>query len=101
MRLYSYVVARDYGFAPNPFFGTCTLATCKNVIRRCAQVGDWVIATGAVKRNRTGQLVCAMRISETMTFEKYWEDPRFLSKRPSFGGSRKQAFGDNIYRRDS
>lgn len=26
---YSYVVARDFGFAPNPFNGFLTLATCK------------------------------------------------------------------------
>ncbi len=28
---------RDYGFAPNPFHGICTLATCKPVIRRVAR----------------------------------------------------------------
>jgi len=39
--LHSYVVARDYGFAPNPFFGFCTLATCKPRLRSVAQVGDW------------------------------------------------------------
>ena len=47
MTIYSYVVARDYGFAPNPFYGCCTLATCKPIIRRMAQVGDWVIGTGS------------------------------------------------------
>ena len=36
---------RDYGFAPNPYFGYCTLATCKPVIRRCAGVGDWIAWT--------------------------------------------------------
>jgi hypothetical protein len=25
VRLYSYVVARDFGFAPNPFYGFCSL----------------------------------------------------------------------------
>ena len=38
-----------------------------------------------------------MRVSETMTFDEYWADPRFASKRPSLGGSLKRAFGDNIY----
>ena len=32
--LFSYVVATDSGFAPNPFFGLCTLACCKPAIRR-------------------------------------------------------------------
>jgi hypothetical protein len=99
VRLYSYVVARDYGFAPNPFYGFCTLATCKPNIRKTAQVGDWVIGTGSKSKARDGQLVYAMRVSETMTFDEYWADPRFASKRPSLVGSLKQAFGDNIYHR--
>lgn len=101
MTLYSYVITRDYGFAPNPFHGVCTLCTCKPVIRRVANVGDWIIATGSAEYNRTGQLICAMRISETMSFEAYWADPRFLAKRPDLTGSRMQAFGDNIYSRDA
>ena len=38
MRLFSYVVARDYGFAPNPFYEMCTLATCKPRIRKLLSV---------------------------------------------------------------
>lgn len=46
-------VARDYGFAPNPFFGVCTLATCKPRIRSVAQIGDWVVgATLASSQDR-------------------------------------------------
>ena len=98
--LYSYVVDRDYGFAPNPFHGFCTLATCKPVIRRVAQVEDWIVGTGSAYRNRTGHIVYAMRVSEAIDFHKYWSDPRFRSKRPNLRGSRKQAFGDNIYHKD-
>lgn len=54
MKLYSYIVARDYGFAPNPFFGICTLATCKQKIRSAANVGDWVIGTGSKDYNLDG-----------------------------------------------
>lgn len=100
MRLFSYVVARDYGFAPNPFFGVCTLATCKPKIRRVAILADWVIGTGSSKRNRMGYLVYAMRITETMTFNEYWTDQRFRRKKPNLRGSKKQAFGDNIYCKD-
>jgi len=99
--LYSYVITRDYGFAPNPFHGVCTLATCKPVIRRVADVGDWIIGTGSARYKRTGQLICAMRVSEAMSFENYWADPRFIAKRPDLTGSRMQAFGDNIYSRDA
>ena len=37
VRLYSYVFDHDYGFAPNPFHGVCTLATCKPSIREHAE----------------------------------------------------------------
>ena len=100
MKLYSYVVARDYGFAPNPFFGFCTLATCKPVIRRTAQIGDWVVGTGSASEGRQDRIVFAMRVTDTMTLDDYWCDSRFLCKRPKLSGSKKQAFGDNIYHRD-
>lgn len=99
MRLYSYVVARDYAFAPNPFHGFCTLATCKPQIRRTAQVGDWIIGTGSKSDGRGGHLVFAMLVAEAVSFEEYWGDPRFVRKRPNLQGSAKQAFGDNIYHR--
>jgi hypothetical protein len=97
MRLHSYVVARDYGFAPNPFFGVCTLATCKPRIRSTAQIGDWVLGTGSKSRNREKRVVYAMRVTEAMTFNDYWNDSRFQQKKPNLCGSKKQAFGDNIY----
>lgn len=99
MRLYSYVVARDFGFAPNPFHGFCTLATCKSDIRRTATVGDLVIGTGSATRKRGGYLVYIMNVTEVTTFDRYWIDRRFTGKKPSMHGSKKQAFGDNIYHR--
>ena len=101
MKLYSYVVARDYGFAPNPFFGACTLATCKPRIRSVAQIGDWVVGTGSKQREREKYLVYAMRVTGAMTFNQYWTDPRFQTKKPNLRGSKKQAFGDNIYSKDA
>jgi hypothetical protein len=98
--MFAYVVARDYGFAPNPFGGFCTLATCKPDIRRIAQIGDWVIGTGSAQRNRKGYLVYAMKVTESMTFDAYWADPRFQHKKPNLRSSMKLAYGDNIYHRD-
>lgn len=97
MRLYSYVIRRDYGFAPNPFHGVCTLATCKKLIRRRATIGDWVVATGSAQYHRTGRLVCAIKVSETITFDDYWRDTRFRLKKPVMNGSRMMGYGDNIY----
>lgn len=100
LRLHSYVVARDYGFAPNPFFGFCTLATCKPRIRKIAAIGDWVVGTGSKTRGRDGYVVYGMRVTEALTFDEYWNDARFRNKRPYMRGSKKQAFGDNIYHRN-
>lgn len=102
-RIYSYVVRYDSGFAPNPFYGYCTLATCKPDIRRKAKVGDWVVGSASSDRNvrRGGHLVYAMRVTEVMTFDAYTEDPRFEVKKPFRMGSRKQSCGDNIYYRDT
>jgi hypothetical protein len=100
MTLYSYVVARDYGFAPNPFFGVCTLATCKPKIWKAAKPGDWIVGTGSKSYALDGRIVYAMKVSELSTFDEYWTDSRFLAKRPNLRGSLKQAFGDNIYHRN-
>ncbi len=101
IKLYSYVVARDYGFAPNPFNGWCTLATCKPRIRRSASIDDWVVGTGSAKNGKVDRIVYAMRVCETMTLNEYWQDARFKNKRPNLYSSMRQAFGDNIYHRDS
>lgn len=101
MRLFSYVVARDFGFAPNPFYGSCTLACCKPDIRRVAAIGDWIIGTGSHRNGRGERIVFGMQVSEALTFTEYWKDTRFKSKRPFLRGSKKQAFGDNIYHKRS
>lgn len=61
---------------------------------------DWVVGTGSKQRRREKHLVYAMRITGAMTFDEYWNDPRFQVKKPNLRGSKKQAFGDNIYSRD-
>lgn len=97
MRLFSYVVEHDQGFAPNPFFGFCTLANCKPLIRQTAVVGDLMVGTGSATAGRCGHLIYWMRIAEIMSFDEYWLDPRFQRKKPVMNGSRMQRFGDNIY----
>jgi hypothetical protein len=101
--LRSYVVRFDSGFAPNPFYGYCTLATCKPDIRRAAQVDDWIVGSGSNDKavRRGGYMVYAMRVGEILTFRQYDADPRFEHKKPYRKGSRKQSCGDNIYYRDA
>jgi len=89
MRLYSYVVKTDKGFAPNPFGSYCTLACCKPKIRKNANVGDWVIGTGS--KNTVGQdkLVYAMKVTEKINFDQYFQDRRFNDR------------ADNIYYKEN
>jgi hypothetical protein len=101
MNVYSYKITRDYGFAPNPFYGICTLACCKPHIRKKAVVGDWIIGTGAVENDLLYHLIFFMKITEKISFEEYWYDPRFLKKKPILNGSLKQIHGDNIYFKES
>jgi len=70
------------------------------MIRAHAQVGDWIVGTGAKKNGLEGRLVYAMQVSEILTYDQYWADKRFATKHPNLRGSLKQAFGDNIYHRD-
>lgn len=62
MYLYSYVITRDYGFAPNPFWNICSLATCKPQIRERALKGDWVAGFGGA--NTTGEKIACGEIKE-------------------------------------
>lgn len=101
MRLFGYKVRYDIGFAPNPFHGVCTLATCKPRIRRKAEVGDLVVGVGSVSCKREGQLVFAMFVSEKISFDEYWGDPRFQSKKANRRGSLKYRYGDNVYHRSA
>lgn len=96
-RLYSYVVQHDHGFAPNPFWGMCTLANCKPQIRKRADVGDLVIGTGSADLGASGHLVYWMRVKEIALFDVYWSDPRFARKKPNMRGSMMHRYGDNIY----
>lgn len=101
MGLWSYKVTRDYGFAPNPFFGWLTLACCKPNIRNRAAEGDLVVGCGSAGLKLRGRIIFAMRIAEILPFQDYWDDPRFVSKRPVFTAGRAQTYGDNIYHHDA
>ena len=100
MTVYSYVVEHDRGFAPNPFHAVCSLACCKPKIRKNAQVGDYILGTGAARVKMQGQLIYWMLVDEVLTFDQYWMDLRFRRKRPVMTGSTYLRYGDNIYHRD-
>ncbi|MCD5970744.1 Nmad2 family putative nucleotide modification protein [Pseudomonas quasicaspiana] len=96
-RIYSYVITHDHGFAPNPHGGLCTLATCKPVIRRSAQIGDWLFGTGSKSLHLEGSLIYAAEIDAICTLAEYGADPKYASKRPSATQDEASRHGDNIY----
>ena len=100
MRVFTYVIEHDKGFAPNPFFSVCSLAACKPAIRKAAQVGDLILGFGSAKHRLAGKLIYWMKVDEIVTFDEYWNDKRFAAKRPQLGGSMMVCYGDNLYHKD-
>lgn len=104
-KLFSYKMTHDTGFAPNPFWGFLTLATCKPRIRsaKTKDKGGWI--AGFTSQGLCGdsvgkeRLVYLMQIEEKIAFADYFADPRFECKIPKLGESQcVYKAGDNIYR---
>lgn len=102
MNYFSYKIEHDFGLAPNPFHGYCTLAVCKSSIRsnKHLEIGDWIIGTGTKTLGNLHKLIFAMCLEEKLTFNEYWEDVRFEKKKPVINGSLVQMYGDNFYHQD-
>jgi len=98
--LFSYRMTDDTGFAPNPFFGFLTLATCKPLIRK--KKGKGVYIAGFTSKELCGdppgqeRLVYIMKVTDKITFDEYWADERYYVKKPS-RNSIEATRGDNIY----
>lgn len=99
--VYIYAVSYDLGFAPNPFGGLCSLACCKPAIRAGAKVGDWIIGLTGTKLKPAMRCVFGMTVTKVLTFDQYWSDPDFQTRKPKRNGSSKKQVGDNIYHRDN
>ena len=92
-RLYSYKMAHDNRFAPNPLFGVLTLATCKPYMRLNTKVGEWIagwtsahIAHSPTEQGRE-KLVYLAKVARKLTFGEYWEQyPQII---PSGSNHRK------------
>ncbi|NMC49001.1 MAG: hypothetical protein GYA47_06175 [Desulfovibrio sp.] len=101
LRLFSYKMTYDSGFAPNPFGCTLTLATCKADIRKAKKVGDWIAGFTSKKLcgHKVGEekLIYLMKVGEKITIDSYFHDSRFQDKIPGSKGLNSY-FGDNIYR---
>src|SRR5690242_16400143 len=102
-RLFSYTLRYDYGSAPNPYWGVCTLTICKPEIRRRAKRGDWVVGLGS-KDSPIGDIsdsvVYAMKVTDKKSLRDYDRFCRnnFRAKIPSWSSTVfKKRVGDCIY----
>ena len=96
MRLCSYIVRKDTGLAPNPFWGSCTLAVCTpNHMGIRLKEEDWVV--GFLNKERGNRLLFAMKVKEILHFDAYYKDSQFKAKRPNVNGSWRERCGDNMY----
>ncbi|WP_307686896.1 Nmad2 family putative nucleotide modification protein [Variovorax boronicumulans] len=112
MAIRGYKLTHDSGFAPNPFHGVLTLATCMVKIRSTRQPGDWV--AGFASANLVGLarangveipymgLIYLARVSEVMALRSYFDDPRFALKKNKIDSPHEiERAGDNIYHHDA
>ena len=98
--LHTYVMQHDTVVAPNPFWGTCTLAVCTPNHRgshvRC---GDWI--AGVSDGRRGYKLIHVMEVDERVHMNDYFHDERFNAKKPILEGTAQQRCGDNFYSMDA
>jgi len=89
MRLYSYVVEHDHGWAPNPQGDYCTLVYCKfsktgrrkNLVEEVSE-SDWILGTGGTGRNSSGHgtILYLMRVDRKMSLDAYLADSDFKGR---------------------
>ncbi len=103
MRLFSYKMTNDSGFAPNPFFGVLTMATCKPGMRKSKRQGDSI--AGFTSKELCGdeigeeRLVFLMQVTDKIPMSSYYSHPKFQNKIPDLGHSQiVYKAGDNIYK---
>lgn len=106
IRLFSYKMINDSGFAPNPFHGFMTLANCKPGIRRSKKIGDWI--AGFTSKELSGdvvgdeRLIYLMKVTDKIDYCEYWSNPFYKSKIPDLDSDIvENKAGDNIYKPDN
>lgn len=73
MKIMSYIITHDYGFAPNPYGGFLTLATCKPKIRNSAKIGDILIGIGSSIGAYKNRLIYVAQVSAVVNMNEYFK----------------------------
>ena len=84
------------------FMGLFLWLPVKGDIRKTKnlQLGDWIVGLGSKSMGNLHHIVFAMKVEEKLTFDQYWNDARFLCKKPNLNGSLIEIYGDNVYHTD-
>lgn len=56
---------------------------------------------GSVRSAYMDKLVYIMKVDESMSFDEYWKDDRFIEKKPVFNKGAMFMYGDNIYHHEN
>jgi hypothetical protein len=74
-------------------------------IRDYAKLNDIIIGIAGSAKRGLGryypQLIYWMRVDVELTFDQYWNDPRFALKRPRIPGPKMYMVGDRTYRHEN
>ena len=96
MKICSYTMTGDTGFAPNPFYNYCTLAACTpNHMNAQLCPKDYI--AGFFTDRSDPYLVYWMEVAVVLDYNSYFNDPRFHKRKPKMAGSWIARCGDNIY----
>lgn len=104
VRIFSYKMTDDTGFAPNPFKGFMTLATCKPYIRKTKKKGDWIAGFTSVTLNKDKvgeeRLIFLMEVTENpVKYSDYWDLKEYQVKKANMNSKNvEDKTGDNIYK---
>ena len=64
-------MTNDSGCAPNPYYGFCSLALCKNLIRKHAKINDYVIGFGSKTLGSFKKIIFIMKVTNKLSYDDY------------------------------
>jgi hypothetical protein len=79
-KIYVYKLTVDSGGAPCVERGVLSLAICKPMIRRTAEVGDLIFGFAASSLSRDNRLIYVARVTDTKRNGAYFRDKRFARR---------------------
>ncbi|NIZ46629.1 hypothetical protein PVA44_04960 [Entomospira nematocerorum] len=109
-QIYSYIVAEDNGYSPNPFWGVLTLPWCKPPLRKAiatfasnkntsdiTALGIWLVGLSRKQKDGSNHIIFIAQITEILSHHDYFI--AYPSKRPNMDSSYAHIHhvGDNAY----